>query len=252
MPALSFYQVVKAFALPPACLCLALVIGLLVSLRARRAGLAILTATTVVFYLLCAPFVADGLARTVARIPPLSGTVDLSAAQAIVILSAGASAGGPEYGGVTLDRATLDRLRYGAHLYHRHPLPVLVSGGAQRGVPGTLAGAMKQALEEDFAVPVTWTEDRSTDTIENARFSAPMLKAAGVGTILLVTDATHMPRAAPLFEATGLRVIAAPTGFPGPQEDWPAALIPRIAALERSETAVYELLAGIWHGIRGE
>lgn len=252
MPDLTFYQIVKAFALPPACLWLALVIGLLVSVRARRTGLAILAVTTLVFYLLSAPFFANRLARIVSRMPPLSENADLSAAQAIVILSAGSYAGGPEYGGVTLDRATLDRLRYGAHLYHRHALPVLVSGGVQRGVPGTLAGAMKQALEEDFAVPVKWVEDRSADTIENARFSTPILKEAGVGTILLVTDASHMPRAAPLFEAAGLKVIAAPTDFPSPTDAWPTDLIPRVAALERSETAIYELLGTAWHRARGE
>ena len=194
---MTLYQVAKVLAMPPASLCIALAVGVIVSIRARRTGLALLAATTVVFYLLSAPFVANRLARSVARVPPLSEAADLSAAQAIVILSAGSYAGGPEYGGVTLDHATLDRLRYGAHLYHRHSLPVLVSGGVQHGVPRTLAAAMKKALEEDFAVPVKWTEERSADTIENARLSAPVLKEGGVGSILLVTDATHMARSVP-------------------------------------------------------
>jgi uncharacterized SAM-binding protein YcdF (DUF218 family) len=246
---MPLYQFVKAMALPPACLCAALVVGIIVSLRWRRSGLAIIAVTTLAFYLLSAPFVANRLARGISSVPPLADAADISAAQAIVILSAGSFVGGPEFGGVMLDHATLDRMRYAAHLYHRTPLPVLVSGGVLRGVPGTLAGAMKKALEEDFAVPVKWAEDRSFDTIENAKFSAAILRENNIGTILLVTDAPHMPRALPLFQATGLTVIAAPTDFAPARDYWPADLIPRMAAFERSQTAVYEYMAVIWHSL---
>src|ERR1019366_8520006 len=115
---MTLYQVVKALALPPASLCLLLVAGLILSLRWWRAGLTVLVVATLVFYLLSAQFVANRLANGISTVPPLSDTADVSPAQAIVILSAGAFVGGPEFGGVTLDHATLDRLRYGAHLYH--------------------------------------------------------------------------------------------------------------------------------------
>ncbi|TAL03747.1 MAG: YdcF family protein [Rhodospirillaceae bacterium] len=247
---MTIYQTLKSLALPPASLCLVFFAALIVSMRWRRLGYGLIWAVAVIFYLLAAPFSANRIGRLVATVPPLAADATLSNAKAIVVLSAGSYINGPEYGGAMLDRTTLERLRYAAHLYHRTPLPVLVSGGKQRGVPGTLAGSMKQALEEDFDVPVTWVEDRSADTIENARFSAEILKSAGITTIVLVTHATHMPRAMALFMATGLTVIPAPTGFPQAIDIFPADLIPRMAALDQSQEAIYEPLAGLWHGLR--
>ena len=108
---------------------------------------------------------------------------------------------------------------------------------------------MKQALEEDFAVPVTWVEDRSTDTAQNARFSAVILKDAGITSIILVTHATDMPRALALFTATGLTVTPAPTCFPDTSDDFPEDLIPRMSALDQSWMSIYEVLASAWRTV---
>jgi uncharacterized SAM-binding protein YcdF (DUF218 family) len=43
--------------------------------------------------------------------------------------------------------------------------------------------------------------------------SAPLLKAAGITRIALVTHASHMPRSAELFRREGIEVLPAPTGF---------------------------------------
>jgi uncharacterized SAM-binding protein YcdF (DUF218 family) len=243
------YSLVKALSLPPAVLVMALAAALIIAQRRRRTGLALAWAVVIVFYLLSAPFSASRLAARVATVPPLSPTADISSAQAIVVLSAGGDAYAPEYGGLMLDGTTVERLRYAAHLYHRTPLPVLVSGGVIRGVPSALADAMKQALEQDFAVPVTWVENRSGDTEENARYSAAMLKAAGISSIVLVTHASHMPRALRLFEATGLKVLPAPTGFSTSATYFPAGFIPRMWAFVDSEAAIYEILGRLWHGL---
>jgi uncharacterized SAM-binding protein YcdF (DUF218 family) len=58
-----------------------------------------------------------------------------------------------------------------------------------------------------------WTETASRDTAENASFSARILRGEGVTRVLLVTHALHMKRAQSEFEASGMRVIPAPTGF---------------------------------------
>ena len=46
-------------------------------------------------------------------------------------------------------------------------------------------------------------------------FSAPLLKAAGVRRVLLVTHAAHMPRTRAEFESQGIEVVAAPTAWLG-------------------------------------
>lgn len=88
---------------------------------------------------------------------------------------------------------------------------------------------MAEILEGEFGVPVRWREELSRDTADNARFSAVMLKAAGISRIVLVTQAFHMPRAVALFEAAGLQVVAAPpasglasTGRPNGSISFPA------------------------------
>jgi uncharacterized SAM-binding protein YcdF (DUF218 family) len=51
-------------------------------------------------------------------------------------------------------------------------------------------------------------------------FSAPILQEQGVESILLVTSATHMPRAVYLFDGQGFEVIPAPTDFSITDADW--------------------------------
>lgn len=84
-------------------------------------------------------------------------------AQAIVILGGGVRRHAPEFGGETLGRLTLERVRYGARVARETRLPLLVTGGALFG-GSTEAALMKRALEEEFNVAVRWTEERSRDT----------------------------------------------------------------------------------------
>ena len=177
---------------------------------------------------------------------PVSAPIDaagLRRAQAIVILGGGSYYAAPEYGGDTVSRASLERLRYGARLARESKLPLLVTSGAPYGGRAE-AESMRDVLEQEFGTRVRWVETLSRDTAENARFSAPILKAAGIDRIALVTHAAHMPRSAALFAREGLEVIAAPTGFrtPSPSsiEDW----LPR--GLGRSREALHEHL-GIFY-----
>jgi len=57
--------------------------------------------------------VANGLLRLVDDSPPVT-LAQARSAQAIVILGGGVRRNAPEYGGDTLGRLTLDRVRYGA------------------------------------------------------------------------------------------------------------------------------------------
>src|SRR5207244_556663 len=104
---------------------------------------------------------------------------------------------------------------------------------------------MRTSLARDFGVEVRWVEGRSRDTFENAQFSAPLLKAAGVSRIILVTDGTHAWRAAHEFAGTGLAVVPAPVGLWAPRETGMQRYLPSTAALNRSRSALYELLGDL-------
>ena len=176
-----------------------------------------------------------------------------SGAQAIVVLAAGNISGALEYGGANIpDEIALVRLRYAARLQHATGLPLLVSGGNARPEKKVLAKAatMAQALREDFRTPVQWTEERSATTAENARFSAAILKAAGVKRVLLVTHAMHMARAERAFAASGLEVVAAPTMFYSGGQLAPLMFVPGWSGMYRSYYATHEWLGLAWYRLR--
>jgi uncharacterized SAM-binding protein YcdF (DUF218 family) len=148
-----------------------------------------------------------------------------------------------EYGGDTLGRLSLDRVRYGAKVVRETRLPVLVTGGSVFGDTATEASLMRAALEQEFGVPVRWAEDRSRNTHENAVFSAQMLKRDGVKRIVLVTHGFDMRRARAEFTAAGLEVSPAPTVIPSDFVMGPLEFLPSVVSLQGSYFALYELLA---------
>ena len=101
---------------------------------------------------------------------------------------------------------------------------------------------MAESLTKEFGVPVRWRETTSRDTAENANLSAPVLQAAGVRRIALVSHAWHLPRAAPLFERAGLQVVPAPTAFTAWPESALLGLLPSAGGMEASYWACHEWL----------
>jgi uncharacterized SAM-binding protein YcdF (DUF218 family) len=166
--------------------------------------------------------------------------------EALVILGGGVRRNAAEFGGDTLGRLTLERVRYGARLARATRLPVLVSGGSVHG--GTAeATLMKRVLQDEYNVEVHWSEERSRDTRSNALEAAAILLPAGIKRVILVTHAAHMPRASGEFASAGLQVIAAPTVIPGARFTFghPVELLPSLSALQGSYYALYELLADL-------
>jgi len=205
----------------------------------RRAGWALLVAGLATLWLLAIPAVADALSEAVQRYPALDLDRPVQA-QAIVIL--GGAAGrpsAPEYGGAPAAAAgLLERVTYGAFVAHRTGLPVLISGEYRE------AAAMRASLVRDAQLEPRWVEDRSRDTFQNAQFSAPILKAAGVSRIILVTDATHVWRAAHEFTSAGLSVVPAPEGMWRHGGDL-RGYLPSSAALDQSRVALHELFGDL-------
>ncbi len=252
---LNLYDVVKALALPPGSLLVILFLGiLLLAAGRRRLGFLVTFLGVLVFYLLATPIVASrlGAAAQTTTVALQKQQFLASDAQAIVVLAAGLWPNAPEYGGGTIDEVTLQRLAYAAYLWRQRNLPILVSGGNSREAAGSLAQLMKKSLEESFGVPVEWVEDKSGDTYENAQFSAEILHRADVSRIILVTHASHMPRAAELFRTAGLTVTPAPTAFSGSSHSYVGVYLPRQSALSTSYTAIYELLGNVWYEMRGK
>ena len=56
-------------------------------------------------------------------------------------------------------------------------------------------------------------EDRSKDTIENAKYASQLCRKIGFSKPILVTSAYHMKRAIWCFEKQGFHVVPFPAGF---------------------------------------
>ena len=169
--------------------------------------------------------------------------------QAIVVLGGGVQIDAPEYGADAPSMDTLARLRYGAHLHRALGKPVLVTGGAVSGHRPE-AAAMKAVLENEFQTPVRWTEQRSRNTLENARLSYSILSAAGIRRIYLVTHAWHMPRAILAFEHLGFEVIPAPTGYSRRLKLTLLDYLPNASALLDSNLFFHEVIGIGWYHLR--
>jgi uncharacterized SAM-binding protein YcdF (DUF218 family) len=188
--------------------------------------------------------------RFLDSLAPSPATLTSRDAEAIVILGGGRNRDSVEYGGDSVKHFTLERLRYGAHLARKLGKPVLVTGGSPEG-EGTPEGRIMAAvLEREFRVPVRWVEERSRNTRENARFSAEILAQAGIKRIYLVSHAWHLARAMPEFQAMGLTVIPAGTGYTLDGDVELFDFIPSAQALQTSYLASHEWIGLMWYRIR--
>ncbi len=244
-PSFLATNLAAALLLPPLNLLLLAFTGLWLLNVRRSLGKALIASSLALFWLLSTPVVADRLLGMLDPVPrPITG----AQADAIVILSGGIYAHSLEYGGDTVNQLTLERVRYGAWLARRIGKPILVSGGApMAGMPE--ARLMRAVLEQEFAVPVKWEEDRSLTTRENARFSAAILKREGVRRIYLVSHSWHLKRAVPEFERAGLVVISAGTGYFRPGPILPMDWLPNARALFKSYLAMHEGIGLLWYRI---
>ena len=226
--------------LPPAGPLLLAALGLLLLQRWPRTGKTLAWSGLLLLWLLATPALTRPFGDPADALPPLAPAA-ARGADAIVVLGAGNYHAAPEYGGDTVSASGLERLRYGARLARQAKLPILLTGGAPRGgLPE--AQAMREALQRDFGLQARWVEDRSSDTRENARFSAPLLREAGVKRVLLVTHAAHMVRALAEFEQAGIEAVAAPTAYPTQPPLSLPDFLPQPQGLAQSRALLHEWL----------
>jgi len=222
-------------------------VGLLLLCRRRYRSALVVSAIGVCWLWLCAtPVMALHLRDTLEQHYPPRAASTYPKADAIVILGGGALS--PSSSDQDSDDAysLATRIGFGLQLFRDARADmVLLSGSdqAQRMARGLLwQGVPVNALQ---------TECTSTNTHENAEFSAAMLKRAKRSRILLVTSGFHMPRAAAAFANQGLEVIPAPAydpAYPGWQAHpwWP-----RRSALRLSGRCLREFAGIWWYRLRG-
>lgn len=248
---MELHAILSALASPPLAPLLGLLLALILwffpasSLFAKLSlPLAIISAATL--WIAATPAFAAWLGER------LGGTPDAPEAvpQAVVVL------GGGRYqdeksGNERLSATSLERVVWAAREAPAQ-LPLLVSGGrVYKGERAPEADLMAELLQDLFDRPVTWRENCSRTTAENAVNSAATLHDSGVEAVVLVTHWWHMPRAAGIFARAGLQVQPLPVGsaaelLPRSREGllrW----LPSAAAMLRTQVYWRELVAGQWY-----
>lgn len=234
-------KVISAIILPPTCLILLALVGVWVSKKHPKTGRTLATLSLASLLILSLPVVGNAMLQSLETTSPIN-EAQLKDIQAIVILGGGKNNKAPEFGNEdTVNRWTLQRLRYGAYLQEQTGKPILVTGGGLFGERPE-ADAMAETLQRDFHAKDIWTEDQSKDTAENAAYSATILKQHGIERIAIISQAWHLPRAITLFEQQGLIVYPAPTGYTHDDNEPVIRWLPKASALDKSATALKEYL----------
>jgi len=214
----------------------------------RRTGSLLALASSLALFALATPAMSSVLMRLTEAGSPAH--TDLTKAQAIIVLGGSVVLGNGRDIPDALGSVSLERVSYAAAAYRQLNLPVLVSGGTPRSGHQSEAQLMSAVLQQEFGTPVSWNEDRSRTTWENALFSAAILKPAGLTTVVLVSQAWHLPRAVWAFEKAGLTALPWPAPRAALHADSVGDFLPTLAALDDSLRALHELVGSAYYRLR--
>ena len=151
-----------------------------------------------------------------------------------------------------LGEDTLARVVKGVQLYRAMPgSKVILSGGE---LNGTVPAAQHMArLAEGLGVSREdiILESKSKDTEEHARLVGMIV---GREPFILVTSASHMPRAMGLFQKVGTSPVPAPTDYLARRNLNLSAddVYPTAEGIRIAERAVHEYLGLVWAKLRGK
>jgi uncharacterized SAM-binding protein YcdF (DUF218 family) len=208
-------------------------------IRYRAAATIAAVAAALVVYTASIPWTGQALLRSLEeRYPPL---VAAPVADTVVVLGSSYS---PQPGvpvAAALDDAGLVRIVSGVDWVKRLGGRLVVSGGAPEGRVPSARGYAALAAELGVSSSSIEILDGPLDTADEALAVAALLNSEP---FVLVTSASHMPRAIRLMERAGARPIPAPTDqqvTPNEGMHW-SQFVPRAAALQNTEEALHEYL----------
>lgn len=147
---------------------------------------------------------------------------------------------------------SLPRLAEGVRLWQANPGAKIIFTGARAMTNPVSTAEAGARVAESLGVPRSQiiTLDEPKDTEEEA---AAVAKTIGQQPFLLVTSASHLPRAMIFFRNAGLHPIPAPANqlaIESPLNPW-ERIIPSPIWLMHSDRVGYETLGRIWQWLKG-
>ena len=243
--------------LNPLSLCIWLIIfSALLTLWRKKLGVTLLFLTAALLWVSSTSAVSSYLIASLERqyLPiPVSKSPK---ADAIVILGGGVGAAEPPRIEVDLTDAS-DRILHAARLYKAGKAPLIIATGGANAWLGTKtpeAFTMDKLLRE-WGVPenAIVTEQKSLNTHQNAVNTKHILNQKKLKTVLLVTSASHMPRALATFRSANINAIPSPTDYNiiNKEESNILYFLPDIGALGGTMMALKEYLGLVVYRWRG-
>lgn len=232
---------------------LGLILGLaalvLIARGRRRAAAAVLVVQVLLLWVCAMPWTAYHLVAGLERDVPRVALEETPEADVAVVLGgAVAPVGDPPVENLT---GSSDRVLRAARLYRMGKVDyVLAVGGNQ---PWLGASTPEAELIRDLLIEWGVPEDAiriettSLNTRENAVRAAEIIRHSGWLRVLLVSSASHIPRAVAEFQQAGIQVIPSPTDFSivGPLSVDLLDFLPDAGALGGVTSAIREHL-GRW------
>lgn len=218
--------------------------------RWQKSGKGLISASWLVLLLLSLQPVADGLLKPMEnRYPTWRGEQKVSW---IVILGGGYTWNPQWAPSSNLINNSLPRLTEGIRLWRENPGARLIFTGAAAGVNPVSTAEAGARVAQSLGVPrsAILVLDTPKDTEEEA---AAVKEAIGDTPFLLVTSASHLPRAMNFFRHAGLNPLPAPANqlaIDSPLNSW-ERVIPSPVWLMHSDRVGYETLGRLWQWLKG-
>lgn len=213
-----------------------------------------MTLGTVLLCLFSYSMVADKLVRPLEQeYAPLTNYQSLKNVKWIVVLSGGSCVDPSLPMSTYLSDASLARLTEGVFLHNRLPETKLILTG-RSGFEGItpVAEVMADTAREWGVDPEDIVvEKEATDTKDHPIYIKELVES---GPFILVTSASHMPRAMGLFRKHGMEPIPAPTDYMVKEREalTPGVFFPDADSLEKAERAIHEYLGILWGKLKSQ
>lgn len=244
------YELAKSLAaqlLMPLPICLGLMgVGtLLLKCRYRRAGWSALMSGLALLTLASwGPVAERFLMPLETHYPARQSLSRPSSVEAIVVLGGGWRPNAPWSSTARLNDSSASRLMEGVRLWRQATdLPLVVTGASRNPEEAPIAQGYADSAKA-LGVPDTRLRvlDKPTDTGQEAQAVRGVFGEGA--TVVLVTSASHMPRAVRHFQQAGLTPLAAPTHYllETGKERTPGYWVPSARHLRKTERALYEAL----------
>ncbi|WP_414163318.1 envelope biogenesis factor ElyC [Superficieibacter sp. BNK-5] len=218
--------------------------------RFQKTGKSFITLGWLVLLLLSLQPVADSLLRPIEnKYATWHGREQV---QYVVVLGGGYTWNPRWAPSSNLINNSLPRLNEGIRLWRANPGSKLIFTGGVAVSNNVSTAEVGARVAESLGVPRSdiITLDQPKDTEEEA---AAVKKAIGDAPFLLVTSASHLPRAMIFFGHVGLHPLPAPANqlaIDSPLNPWERA-IPSPVWLGHSDRVAYETLGRVWQWLKG-